>query len=66
MKQREILEKLNKMTHDQLSQELEKAYLESRKTRLEVEARKSQDHAEARAARKYVAQILTLLNKEEE
>lgn len=65
MKKREVIEKLNKMTAEELHRELDKAYLDTRRERLEIEARKSQDTAAAQKSRRYVAQILTLLNSKD-
>lgn len=65
MKNREILEKLRKMSKEELQKELQKAYLDARKERLEIESRKNQNTASAAKSRRYVAQILTLLNEEE-
>lgn len=66
MKRRETLEKLRKMTAEELHKELDKAYLEARRERLEIEARKTQNTSQAKKQRTYIAQILTLLNSDGE
>jgi len=62
MKTRETLEKLNKMTVEELEKELDKVYVEARRDRLSVEARKSEDTAAVRNKRRYIARILTIIN----
>lgn len=65
MKRREAMEKLNKMTPEELDKELHKVYIEARRDRLEIEARKTQNTSSAKKQRRYIAQILTLLNSKD-
>jgi ribosomal protein L29 len=62
MKKREAMEKLNKMSEEDLLKELEHATKDALMAKLNIESRKSEKTSEFSKKRKYIAQINTVLN----
>jgi ribosomal protein L29 len=62
MKKRELFSKFNKMSEDEISKELANLYAEARKTRLDIESKKSTKTSDISQKKVQIAQLLTVLN----